>query len=124
MNVFIDAKLNTIPGIIDEKVMLELKKFMGEEGDELEQELIGMYLSKTPTLLSAITADLNNGDLTALKVHVHTLKGSSAQLGIIGVSNLCKHIEELISGGAFTEIPDQIKQLETLFRQVKKYYSK
>jgi HPt (histidine-containing phosphotransfer) domain-containing protein len=122
MNLFIDTKLISSSPFIDEKVMDEFKKFMGEEGDTLVKELIELYLKNTPKLMADIENDIKVGDIESLKIHIHGLKGSSAQLGVVGVSNMCKNIEEVILEGKINEIKPLHDQLKDVYQQVATNY--
>lgn len=75
-------------------VLLEIKEFIGEEGDDAVRELVETYLAKTPIMITKIADDLRTCDLKKLKADVHSLKGSSASVGAISIFNLCKKIEE------------------------------
>jgi HPt (histidine-containing phosphotransfer) domain-containing protein len=122
MNLSSETKLVESSPFIDEKVLDEFKKFMGEEGEALVKELIELYLKNTPKLMANIQNDIKAEDMESLKAHVHGLKGSSAQLGVIGISSLCKKIEEVTLEGKFDEIKPLHDQLIEVYRQVAANY--
>jgi HPt (histidine-containing phosphotransfer) domain-containing protein len=110
--------------LVDENVLDEFIKFMGDEGEDLSRDLIGMYLKNTPQMLDVIHADLRMNNIDQLKTHVHTLKGSSAQLGVVGIASLCHSIEDVILEGHFSEISGLIRQLDDTYSKVTDYYSR
>ncbi|MEA5079766.1 MAG: Hpt domain-containing protein [Anaerolineaceae bacterium] len=92
-------------------VLLEIKEFIGEEGDETVRELVEIYLKKTPILIAKIAEDLRNGETKTFKADIHSLKGSSASVGAISIFTLCKKIEEMID-------EENKPQIEVLFAQI------
>jgi len=113
----------TLSPLVDENVLDEFIKFMGDEGKDLARDLIDMYLKNSPKMLDSIHADLRTNNVDQLKTHIHTLKGSSAQLGVVGVASLCRSIEDVILEGRFSELDDLISQLDETYSKVTDYYS-
>lgn len=113
----------TLSPLVDENVLDEFIKFMGDEGADLARDLIDMYLKNSPKMLDSIHADLRTNNVDQLKTHIHTLKGSSAQLGVVGVASLCRSIEDVILEGRFSELDDLISQLDETYSKVTDYYS-
>lgn len=118
MNIFVETKLTASSPYIDENVLEEFKKFMGDEGDSLARELIELYLKNTPKLMSDIGNDVKIGNMESLKIHVHSLKGSSAQLGVTGIASLCRNIEDVILEGRFVEIKPMVDKLKAVYKEV------
>jgi HPt (histidine-containing phosphotransfer) domain-containing protein len=114
----IDPKVTYKPDFIDVTVLNDIREFMGEEGDGTVNELISIYLNNTPNAISQIGKDLESNDVTALKMHVHGLKGSSAQVGVIGISNLCRTMEAVISEGQMEDTYSIFEQIVGVFRRV------
>lgn len=118
MFTLMEVKTDFRSEYIDESVMQEIKDFMGDEGESTIRELIAIYLANTPPMIARIKKDLLANDLESLKAHVHGLKGSSASVGIVGISKICKLIEELIKIGKNDEIGKQFDQIEIIYSQV------
>jgi HPt (histidine-containing phosphotransfer) domain-containing protein len=123
MSNLLTTAIRTDPALIDENVLSEFITFMGEDGDALAKDLVALYLKKTPTLIAKIEADINANDIEILKGHIHSLKGSSAQLGIIGISNVCRSIENVISLKQFKEINPQFNLLVNNYKQIEQIYA-
>lgn len=100
-------------------VLLEIKEFIGEEGDEAVQELVETYLAKTPVMITKIADDLRNCDLQNLKSDVHSLKGSSASVGAISIFNMCKKIEEALRAEDKLKVDSLFEELVATFKFVK-----
>ena len=122
INNFTPTKLVLNPPYVDEKVMDEFKKYMGDDGDSMEKELITLYLTNTPKAINLIGQDMKTGDIESLKAHVHSLKGSSAQLGVTGIATLCRNIEDAILEGKFVEIEPIFDRLEEIYPQVESIF--
>jgi len=59
--------------------------------------VIDSYLEDAPKLLQAISAAVAQGDTTALYQAAHTLKPTSATLGAITLSQICKDLEVVVA---------------------------
>ena len=107
---------------IDESVLNEIREFMGEEGDATVADLVSIYLRNTPGAIARISDDLKNNDLEALKSHVHSLKGSSAGAGVVGISTLCRQIEECLHGGQIDGIYPRFQRIINVYSSVEKEF--
>jgi HPt (histidine-containing phosphotransfer) domain-containing protein len=111
-------KIDVRTPFIDDSVLNEIRDFMGEEGDAIVAELLMIYLNNTPRALQQIGEDLKTGDMVALKMHVHGLKGSSAGIGAVGISNNCKAIEEAMLAGQLAKVHELYESTLDIYRQV------
>lgn len=111
-------KIDVRSPFIDDSVLNEIRDFMGEEGDATIADLVSIYLTNTPKTIAKVGEDLKNDDMEALKAHIHALKGSNAGVGVIGISNLCKEIEECIQTGHSDGIYTRFEQILNVFHQV------
>lgn len=100
-------------------VLLEIKEFIGEEGDDAVKDLVETYLAKTPVMITKIADDLRNCDLQNLQSDVHSLKGSSASVGAISIFNLCKKIEEALKAEDKLKVDSLFEELVSTFKFVK-----
>ena len=80
--------------ILDMRVIASLKELGGEEDPGLVLELVGMFLQDAPLRMKEIETSLANGDILTLERAAHTLKSSSANIGALGLSELCRRIVE------------------------------
>ena len=62
--------------------------------------LVDKYLSSSAELLAALRDAVTSSDPEALGVAAHTLKSSSAQIGAVRLSALCKELEALGRSGS------------------------
>jgi HPt (histidine-containing phosphotransfer) domain-containing protein len=118
MQTQLEMKVALNSPYIDNSILNEIKEFMGEEGEDTVNELISIFLKNTPKAISQISDDLKSGDNDALKAHIHGLKGSSAAVGAIGVSSICRNMEEVLRLERPEEIYDLFEKLIKVYKQV------
>ena len=80
--------------LIDQGVLDGLRELAGEDDPGLVAELIGLFLQDAPERIKDIERALSTGDLELLERAAHTLKSSCANVGALGLSDLCRRIEE------------------------------
>jgi HPt (histidine-containing phosphotransfer) domain-containing protein len=122
MTEIIDTNIAASSVYVDDGVIEEFVRFMGDEGEDLAKELIGLYLKNVPAMLANIKDDIRSGNIEAIKAHVHGLKGSSAQLGVTGIADECKKIENAIFEGNTDQILPLFEQLEKGYQEVEIYF--
>src|SRR5689334_17807101 len=81
------------PEPIDPTVIEGLRELGGAEDPGLLVELIDLYLADAPQRMTEIEQSLTSGDWTLLERAAHTLKSASANIGALGLSELCKQLE-------------------------------
>lgn len=77
---------------IEQQVLENLREY-DDEDDPFVNILIQDYLADTPQKIAQIQRAIKTQDIQGLKEASHTLKSSSAQLGAITFSELCKELE-------------------------------
>lgn len=103
---------------IDLSVLLSFEEAQCEGEPDLIVELIDLYLADFPQQLSAMTAGVLKDDEISLKRAAHTLKGSSANLGVKSIAVLCEELEQSGSG-ELTQKRDIINRLEQIFARLR-----
>ena len=78
---------------IDPGVIQGLRELGGAEDPGLLVELIDLYLSDAPQRMSEIEDALASGNWALLERAAHTLKSASANIGALGLSEVCKELE-------------------------------
>jgi len=76
--------------VIDNEVARELR----EEGENLLNELVDMFVAEVPLQLDALETALAKGDAGATRLATHTLKGTAGNFGTRRMQALAKTIEE------------------------------
>ncbi|HLO48058.1 MAG TPA: response regulator [Kamptonema sp.] len=78
---------------IDIQVLQSLRELDDDEDPEFVTDLIKIFMTDAPLHLDNIKVAIAAGDADNLKVASHTLKSSSANLGAMQLSELCKELE-------------------------------
>jgi CheY-like chemotaxis protein/HPt (histidine-containing phosphotransfer) domain-containing protein len=82
--------------ILDKKVLDDFMTLLGEEGNEGVAQLIELYKAGTPVMIHKIEAASANNNKDELLKQLHTLKGSSSQVGATRLEQLCGRLEVLV----------------------------
>nr|WP_242041904.1 response regulator [Alkalinema sp. FACHB-956] len=84
---------NQQPPAIDEEAISELIDMLGEEGTSVFVEIIHNYFEDAPTCLRQMEQAIAQQDANGLRAAAHTLKGISAAIGALPLSEICKELE-------------------------------
>ena len=91
-----DSALPPAPGAsVDPTALRRLAATRRGGGSELVARVVDTYLDSSQKLLSAMRDATAAGDPAGFAAAAHTLKSSSAQVGAMGLSSLCKELETL-----------------------------
>ncbi|MEQ8960252.1 MAG: Hpt domain-containing protein, partial [Coleofasciculus sp. C2-GNP5-27] len=105
--------------VLDTKVWQSLKKLAGAKAHIVLDKIVGEYLDDAPERLQAIQSAIATQDAEALRQAAHSLRSSSANLGAVTLSLMCKELEALANAG-ITEVPaKQRVQVEVEYEKVK-----
>jgi CheY-like chemotaxis protein len=110
---------SVVPSREETDMLSHLSHLQDEHGDELVVELVELFVSNTPMMLTAMREALVQGDPDGLKQAAHMLKGSSSNLGAEPLTSLCVVLEEHVQGGEMQEAVPLIDKLEQEFARVK-----
>ncbi|MDJ0838349.1 MAG: Hpt domain-containing protein [Acidobacteriota bacterium] len=86
------------------------------DGDiEFEIELIEMYLDDARDHIGQIGAHVDNANASGLKQSAHTLKGSSANIGAVGMQKVAFDLERAGAENNMSVAPDHHNRLKEVF---------
>ena len=83
--------------IIDQKVLDDIRAL--GSGSGLLGKVLEAYLRSTPNLMEEYSQGLADGNVARVHRAVHTLKSSSANVGAMRLSMLCREIESHVRTG-------------------------
>lgn len=86
----------------------------GEEGLEMLEQLIDIYLSETPKRLKRMEQAVSSNDASELRQVAHSLKSSSAMLGAMEASAICYQLENLGRSGSVENAKQMVDALAKL----------
>ncbi len=90
------------------------------DGDEeLLEELIELFISTSLKNLEELKVAVQGEDPSAVILAAHSLKGSSASLGIEAVRVLAMEMEKDARGGSIASAKDNLGEMESLLGQLR-----
>ncbi|AFZ43253.1 multi-sensor hybrid histidine kinase [Halothece sp. PCC 7418] len=100
--------------LIDEQIFCNLEEIMDDHEEMLE--LIDSFLEDSEALMSAIAQAYQNHNIQQLQQQAHALKGSSANLGLSALSEVCREIDR---HGKAQQLPSAslMEQLQTTYQE-------
>src|SRR5882672_10831803 len=78
---------------IDLSVLAGLREFDNEGDPDLVAELAVIFFQDTVERLASLRRAIDSADAAGIENEAHSLKGSSASLGAVGMSLLCGELE-------------------------------
>lgn len=100
--------------LIDEKEFQELSAAIGDDAEGM-LELIDTFLEDAEALVSAIAQANQEEDIQQLQHQAHTLKGTSGNLGLTALYEVCQDIDHLAKQENLASA-ELIQQLETTYQ--------
>lgn len=79
---------------LDEGLLEELREILDDEFPVL----VSTYIQDSAVRVQSLHDDHTRGDVDALRLTVHSLKGASANLGLEHLTDLCRELEEAVMG--------------------------
>jgi two-component system, sensor histidine kinase and response regulator len=80
----------------------DMRRRLGD--DELVGEIVGLFLADLPARLAAIKAGVVAGNLHAVRITAHALKGSAANMSAVPVSECASALERMAERGSVDPI--------------------
>jgi HPt (histidine-containing phosphotransfer) domain-containing protein len=80
---------------------------------------MGLFLEDTPKRLAELREAMDQGDSEKLERAAHTLKSSSANLGAMVLSGMCKELETMGRAGTVEGAAEKVTQVEAEYEKVK-----
>ena len=99
---------------LDHTVLDELASIM----DEAFVELLRAFMIDAASIVDRLREARGGGDLAGASQLAHTLKGSSANLGALALSDLCRQLNSGERTGESVDLNDSVTQIETEFRRL------
>jgi PAS domain S-box-containing protein len=109
----VPAAVTTVPAL-DPQTIEELQDIMGE----VFPQVVAIYLHDTPAYLETLRTAMASGDGTQIHHTLHTLKGSSSNLGATHLAELCATVMEQCRSGALAPMVEWEKRLVAEYGRV------
>ncbi|MFO1476224.1 MAG: response regulator [Verrucomicrobiota bacterium] len=111
------SALQSRESLIDESILQELREMEPEEGSNIVQELVDLFLESAPERIAQIGEAIN--DPTRLAFQAHALKSMSLNLGARRIVEISQQLEELGRSRDLASVPHLLRELEVAFNQTK-----
>jgi HPt (histidine-containing phosphotransfer) domain-containing protein len=97
--------------VLDPAVIAELRAATGDD-DEFITELIESYLAEGQANVDSLSAAAAQSDLAVFTRAAHTLKSTSATIGAMRLSELCRGLEEAARSGRTDGLPGEAERVQ------------
>jgi signal transduction histidine kinase/DNA-binding response OmpR family regulator len=104
---------------LDRSVLAGLSELQEEGEPDILNELIELFLTDVPPQLVALREAVDAGDAHSVERIAHTLKGSSGNMGAMGMAALCAVLQDVGASGELSRAPEVLEQLEEEFGRVR-----
>jgi len=112
------ADLEQRAEILDPKVIESLKELGGEDDPELFDELVDLFCEDSPQRIQKMVEALDAGDWMRVEGMAHALRSSSANLGAMRLSALCRDIEAQAKTGSHVEAAEMVRRAPSEYQRV------
>ncbi|NPV62637.1 MAG: Hpt domain-containing protein [Methanotrichaceae archaeon] len=104
---------------IDRNVLKDLADLQEEGEPDIVEDIGGIFLAHAPAKIDAIAEAASKGDLKVLERAAHSLKSSSAYVGAMRLSAMCRELEERARSGSVDEPAAKAELLRQEFLRAK-----
>ncbi|MDQ5828846.1 MAG: response regulator, partial [Actinomycetota bacterium] len=104
---------------LDRSVLAGLRELQEEGEPDLLGELIELFLADVPPQLVALRKAAEADDARSVERIAHTLKGSCANMGTVGMETLCTALQEMGRSEELRAAPGLTSRLEEEFGRVR-----
>ena len=105
---------------LDESKLDDLRSLDSDGSNGFLKEMINIYLEESPRLISEMKAALKENQVENFTRAAHTLKSSSANLGAMALSEMCKELEMMGKSGNMSRASEKAAIVAQEFEKVKK----
>jgi CheY-like chemotaxis protein/HPt (histidine-containing phosphotransfer) domain-containing protein len=112
-----DTDVHQVP--IDPKALDAIRALQREGKPDLLARVINIYLEDSLRLLEALRQAVSEGDGAGVKRTAHSLKSSSANVGAVRLSSLCKDLERVDEDVPLEQVDQMVAQIEDEYASVR-----
>lgn len=104
---------------IQSRVKAALQMVMGDSSPEILDEMSTIFMEDAVPLINQMKTGIDNQDFKPVGEAAHTLKGSSATIGLDAFADLCLAIETSSKQKESNQLANHISRLEAAYVQIK-----
>jgi CheY-like chemotaxis protein len=102
--------------VLDHEVLDQLREDLG--GTAALLPIVSTFLERGPAMLTELRHAAARGDVRAVLAASHAMKGTSATLGALALSEQCAELERLAHADSMTDVETRVAAIEMLFGAV------
>ncbi len=102
--------------VIDYEMIAKLRQFDDGSHGDTRAELIGLFLELAPKRIENLKRALSEKNWHALSREAHSLKASSANLGVKRLSAVCRKLETIENHPDYSMADQLVSEIEAEFR--------
>lgn len=87
--------------------------------EELMRKVASQYITDMPNQIEKLTLSFENNDMSQLAALAHQIKGASANMGGMTLSDMVNKLEQISKSGNIENIDKDITEIKTCFEQLK-----
>ncbi len=107
------------PSTIDQKALDNIRSLQKEGDPPVLDKIVNIYLSNSPKLIQTLREAVTEPDATAMQKAAHSLKSSSANMGAMTLSSLCKELEMMGRNNSTENAGKILSEIESEYERVR-----
>ncbi|RLJ16013.1 hypothetical protein DJ031_17155 [bacterium endosymbiont of Escarpia laminata] len=104
--------------LLDQRALDKIRALQRPGAPDILSKIIGIYLNTTPGLMEKMKDTAVNGDADVLYQTAHSLKSSSANLGAMQLTAICKELEAIGREGKIQKAQPLMESLKIEYQKV------
>lgn len=114
---------NANGGRIDWKALDQIRQLDQDGSAGILQKVLQIYLNESSGLVATIEGSIGEGDPEGLRIAAHSLKSSTAQVGVVTLSEFCKEMEAVGRRGSIDGAQAIFARTELEYEEVRRALS-
>jgi len=108
-----------LQGAIERSVLASLQELQDEGEPDIVVEVAGLFIKHAPEKLLAIEKAAEKGDAKGMQIAAHSLKSSSAYVGAMRLSAMCKELEQAGRSGTLDKAMEKAETIRTEYERAR-----
>ena len=105
--------------LIDQVALNKIRAMQRPDKPDILKKILNLYLEKTPELINEAQSSLDENKIEEFTRAAHSLKSTSATLGVADMARSCKDLETMGRENNVVEAPQLITDIQSHFDKVR-----
>ena len=101
----------TQPVWLDDTILTALLDMADEDDPDFFRHLVGTFINDSAKLMESLQTEAASGNAPQLAQVAHSLKGSSNNVGALGLAALCEHIQQQAEQAQLADLAPHLQQV-------------